>query len=356
MLTDRRGLRHVSLAKLPEPAELDEYATASEEIEGRLRSLPGIVAIYRTGGLSSPGISDLDSIAVVERPMAMPEIWQGLSERARFLAMHGPFLVDLPTFRRHLWFAHLQPLTVSFGSAVDLEARPVPHYSEPLMGAESLVVCLLRVLKAISTGYLKVRALLCGLNNVRHGLALARLDQANAPLAWGVADDVSRLRHTWFTLSNDERTASVLKIAGDAPPALLEALWILGQRTSPQNGGARTFRLNPPWSNVTLVPTRTLPGVNGKPPRLPLLRSARLSEMRWRAKRPVVPVHPGVLDLLWRLPTGHQRDFRLARNELVRAYVDFFTSSGGSDYSPIGFASYFLNPDQAGISKEIHGR
>ena len=49
----------LSLVAMPKPAHTRDYATASDEIEALLQQLPGTVAIYRTGGVSAPGITAL---------------------------------------------------------------------------------------------------------------------------------------------------------------------------------------------------------------------------------------------------------------------------------------------------------
>src|SRR5919198_74855 len=111
--------RGIALTRLPMPARVDQYEHASQEIAEALRQLPGLVAAYRAGSVSAPGISDLDWVAVIEPGSAAFDVWSGLSERTRYLAMHAPFLVDPATFRRHRWFAHLEPLELSFGAPIE---------------------------------------------------------------------------------------------------------------------------------------------------------------------------------------------------------------------------------------------
>jgi hypothetical protein len=332
----------ISLAALPQPATLDEYARASEEIESQFRSLPGIVAIYEAGSVSVPGISDLDRVVVISRGHAVPAVWSRLSERARYLAMHSPFLVDQATFRRHRWFAHLEPLRLSLGEAVELENRPFPEYSELLLGVEGLVACLVRVLKQVSTLRLKVRPSLCQLHSVRHGLVLAGLTPENAPDAWRITEEVAELRRSWFALPDPRRSELVKQAAMEAVPALLDALWTLGDQRGSHRLAARELRLGAPWSNVTLAPSDTpRSSVTGAPRvRLPVTRSARVAEIRWRRACLEVPVHPAVLTLLTDPGEAGHRQFRSARGELLREYRTFLATSGRG-YSPIGQALSF---------------
>ena len=257
--------------------------------------------------------------------------------------MHSPFLVDQATFRRHRWFAHLEPLRLASGEAVELEDRPSPEYSERLLGAESLVVCLLRALKQVSTLRLKVRSSLCGLHSIRHGLALAGLTREDAVASWRIADQVASLRASWFEWPEQRRGEQIKQAATQAVPALLEALWVLGERSEPA-GTPSDLRLGSPWSNVTLVPAATpQDGVAGAPRvRLPAIRSAKASELRWRIARPQIPVHPAVLTLLAGPVRQDHGAFRSARAQLLRDYRTFLSVSGGG-YSTIGLAMPFLS-------------
>jgi hypothetical protein len=236
-------------------------------MEALLRTLPGLVAVYRLGSVSAPGISDLDRIAVVDGRHPVPAVWNRLSRGSRYLAMHTPFLVDRATFARHRWFAYLEPLELAFGNPVELDERPSPEYSEPLIGAESLTVCLLRLVKQISTRRVKVRQLLCELNNVRHGLRLAGLGEREAASAWRLAEDVARLRKMWFTSPHAQQADLTNDVAGRALPALLEALWALGERSELPQPAAASMMLGAPWSNVALLPTESLSLIHIPSPR-----------------------------------------------------------------------------------------
>ena len=228
----------VSLIRLPKPARPQDYEEAAREIENLLRAVPTISAVYRTGSVSAPGISDIDRIAVVDSGTRAPAVWPKMSQASRELAMHAPFLIDHATFMRHRWFAYMEPLDLSWGDPVPIEERPLPAYSEPLIAAESLVVSLLTMVKQVSTGLVKVRPALCQLNNLRHALALGRLGEDEAPSAWQVAADVTALRNDWFASPDGDRLQRVRDVAARAVLALLEALWKLGEQSEPaMNGG-----------------------------------------------------------------------------------------------------------------------
>jgi hypothetical protein len=332
--------RNIALIRLPQPASSDEYEHASGEIEQLLGELPGIVAVYRTGGVSVPGISDIDRVAVVEKRTAVPSIWEKLPERTRYLAMHAPLLADRDTFRRHRWFAHLEPLELASGTAVELEDPPPAARAERLIAAESIVTALLSAVKQVSTGVFKVRPSLCQFNNLRHALPLAGLDPAAVPDAWHLSSELTDLRRSWFATPARDRRERTMNLAARIAPALLEAL-----RAMPESGAMnelRPMKLGAPWSNVTLVAAESGHEVVTGAPWIGMAptRSARAAELVWRVARPKIALDPAVLALLSGAADPEHEQFRRERDALVRAYLAFL-ADGGQGYSPIGYAGPF---------------
>lgn len=324
------------LTRFPSPAGEEHYARASEEMESRLRELPGVVAVYRTGSVSVPGISDLDRIAVVRPGSRVPAIWPTLSVETRALAMHGPFLADTTTFARHRWFADLQPLEVAWGDSVDVEARPAPEHIELLIAVESLVIAVLKLVKQAAAGRVKVRPTLCELNNLRRDLSLARLDRVDAPEAWSLADEVTRLREEWWSLPASARSSRFRALLDRSLPATAEALRALSARLN-GGGGSRQFRLYGVWSNVTLEAGE--PAAAWKPGRLSraTAHSARLAEALWRWSPRKVAVPGSVISLLERSP-GYE-EVRAERKDILRRYAEFLATT--ESYSGIGAAGVF---------------
>jgi hypothetical protein len=243
----------MKLVAQPQPARLEDYRRAAEELEERLRGLPGLVAVYRIGGVSAPGISDLDRVAVVDTAGPVPDIWPDLSAATRALSMHPPFLVEPAVFASHRLISHLDPLELATGVEIELEERPDPDYVKRLLGAESLLLNVVRLLKYRATGRIKVRAVLCQLHTVRHGLGLAALDRTEAPAAWQVSNDVAALRGAWFALPAEQREERLRGLVVEAVPALIGALDSLAAHVPsahPSSNGR--VALGDAWAGITL--------------------------------------------------------------------------------------------------------
>jgi hypothetical protein len=324
------------LIRFPVPASSQDYATAAEELEDALLRLPGVIAVYRLGNISAPGISDIDRIVVVEPGTRCPPVWSTLSERTRSIAMHSPFLVDAATFARHSWFAHLEPLELVLGDAVTVEPRPLPEYSEPLMAAEAMVVIHLKIAKQALTSLVKVRPLLCELHNLRHDLALAGIDRDKSPDGWALAEAVARLREQWWSLSAADQMKQVFILLGQVETALSESL-----ASIPDLDGTSSdlqLRLGAEWRNINLVagePRDFEPGLARH-----LRISRRASEAGWRLRRLAIPLPAHVVSLLASPPSTSYRPFWADRRAIVLAYRESLQTNPG--YAGIGSAVPFV--------------
>ena len=334
----------MKLVAQPRPARLEDYRRAAEELEGRLAALPGLVAIYRVGGVSAPGISDLDRVAVVDTPGPVPDIWPELTKETRALAMHPPFLVEPAVFASHRLISHLEPMELASGAEIELEERPDADYVERLLGAESMLLNLVRLLKYRATGRVKVRAVLCQLHTVRHGLSLAALDRAEATAAWSLSDDVASLRGAWFGLAPQQREQKLRRLVLEAAPALIDALDSLAARApwgnEPSNG---RLALGGAWTGITLTGVQDSPTPDPRPgARLTAAlagASPKTAEAAWRLilRRREVAVPAGLLALLEGCAPEHA-DVRARRARVLSRHSKFLAERGR------GYASIAISP------------
>jgi hypothetical protein len=339
-LTPPRGFERSRVVALPEPISEDQYAAAAAEIESRLASLSDVVGIYRLGGLSAPGVSDIDRIVVLQRPTPIDSVWHPLSDRTRAIAMHAPFAIDQETFERHRWFAHLSPLERALGDPAVVEEPPRPDYCRRLLAVEGLVVGLLKVHKQRSMGRIKARPFLCEIHALRTSLELGEVSRSMAPSAWQLLDDVAETRRTWMS-EQPALATRIRAIAERAPTALTKAL---NEIRLPAGGAAtEPLRIGPPWGNVTLVPGQAEEVADVATPVTPRLtpRSRRLAELRWRLLRHDLAVPSETLKWLHEPDDRELRAVRAERGRIVHRYAQFIDACG-EGWSSIGFTGPFL--------------
>jgi hypothetical protein len=332
------NLEKARLTRLPIPFELEDYELAAKEIEDALVRLPSVIAVYRTGSISTPGISDLDRIAVVRYAHSVREIWSTLSTRTRMVAMHTPFLVDEATFAMHRWFADLEPLELVHGEPISIEPRPASQHAERLIAAEALVVTTLKLYKQSFAGRVRVRPLLCELHNLERDLELARIGRAEAPRAWALAEYVNQVRQEWWSCAEQERLVRVRHLLMESLPATGDALQCLGGEES--IGRPPGLRLAGEWRNVTLMPGDVNDTGRGKRGMQLLARLPKVAEARWRRVSRSITVPQPVISLLAGSSDACDQVFRTRRQKIVRRHCDLLAESPG--YSGLGSASAFL--------------
>lgn len=316
------------LTGFPVASTTDDYGRAGEELEQALAQVPGAVAVYRYGGVTAPGISDLDRLVVTEDGRPVPSIWPQLTERTRYLAMHTPARADPETFARHRWFSELGTPELVWGTPIPVEDRPVPEYSEPLLAAEALVVSALKLRKLSVTGRAKVRPWLCELSNLRLDLHHARIGNGEAPHAWSLVEEVQRVRRDWWNLVERERHGRMRRLLESAPAAVAEALRAV-HALADCSGSPASVALAAPWQNVSLVQSSA--SSEDPPPRLRSLvgRSRRFGEARWRWKARRMPLPEQVMTLLAGPVPERFVAFRAERDRLLKRQAELSAASPG---------------------------
>jgi hypothetical protein len=327
------------LTRFPRPASIEDYEAAEAELDAKLQELPCVVAVYRTGTIGVPGISDIDRVAVVEGDVRLPTVWDELRPRTRYLAMHSPFVVDFDTFVRHRWFASFEPLEIVWGRRIVVDEPPTPEERDELLGAEGLVVAWLKLIRQTTIGRTKVRPLLCELNNVRRDLRLARLTRDDAPSAWQLVSDVTRAREEWWSLTQPERFEAVREIEAQAPRAVHNALGAIASRFRGAPA-CEEIRLCGAWSSVTLRGDRRVAQDDSFyiVPYLIARASTKVAEARWRFAQHRIGVPSPIVSLLsGALGSG---SFRAQRRDLVRHYAVFMREKAPA-YSSVGHVGIF---------------
>ncbi len=345
MSTLTRGVRYVSL---PEPREHTAYRAASEEIEALLCELPGFVALYRLGSVRHPGISDLDRIAVVRAADRVPSIWPRLSADARYIAMHGPFLVDADTFTAHRWFTHLAGLELVAGDGPAIEQPSDPDRCDLHLAAEGLALLAIKLVQHARTGRVKVRSTLCEFHAMRFSLRLAGLDAEAAPRAFAFVDAVRDTRQAWFAGPRPGSGATAARLMADAPAAVLDALLALDRRLIDAisladgadvalRGSVSPVRLvacgEPQIHEALAATVRPAPGA------ALIGRVRRLGALRWRTSSVRLPMPPHVLALLTQTREG-ATELHRTRRRVISDYARFL-GTRGQGYSQIGLGGPF---------------
>ncbi|MHC4549331.1 MAG: hypothetical protein ACYTEZ_11205 [Planctomycetota bacterium] len=206
------------------------YDEVREAYLDRLFATGEVRAAYQMGGVGTPGLSDLDLILVCRDPLrrdinAVADI-RSLGEEARYVLMHGQFLVNEEIFRHQKALFFASRLRHLRGERLELHEPPAP-IEEVLRLAFNVEMMLPRLaeFERIRHGaeVVAVRPLLAALHTLRFNVELSR--------AWTDVSDLedyaaasARLREEWFELDEERAWARLEELRDRAVEVLAELL------------------------------------------------------------------------------------------------------------------------------------
>ena len=92
----------------PRRVTIVDYENAISRMVGQLVSMPGVTTVYQIGGVSNPGISDIDLVVVFEDGQRVSsDPCRGLNKSDSYLFAHGLFGINRGNFAeasRHSFF------------------------------------------------------------------------------------------------------------------------------------------------------------------------------------------------------------------------------------------------------------
>ena len=149
----------------PCPVKIVDYEQCIEQMTRKLASVPGVLAVYQIGGLSAPGISDIDMVAIFEDGASCnidPRLNQ--SEISKYLFVHPLFATSRSLFEESRRFTFFHNFRLLHGE----ELRPSePHQNSDedsimkrQLAREFLVRMLVNMTVEREYGIYKLRAML----------------------------------------------------------------------------------------------------------------------------------------------------------------------------------------------------
>jgi hypothetical protein len=246
------------------PADYD--AAVARMCDTVLLRLPGVRAVYQIGGVSTPGISDLDMVAVFDDDASSTvDPLAGLPAGDRYLfvhALYGCTVSQLPRILRYTAFhnyRHLRGEELPLSAAAGLDAREQQHLKTQI-ALEFLVRMYVNCVVQEAYRLVKLRGYFLQVKAIRYDLEFLGVE--GGALA-EVTDELIAARSSWFTRPADDATlarltAAFLAALGDfLDQALARHVLYLEQE--------RVFTLAP---RMTLRPGPRL-GCRRRGPRLP---------------------------------------------------------------------------------------
>jgi hypothetical protein len=190
----------------PHPQDKSFYQRSLERMTQRLMQSGSVKSVYQVGGISSPGISDLDMVAVFEDGVRVDrDFLKSLSKEERYLFIHNLYGISAGDFQEASQFAfyHNYSLLGGEDTRKNMQDRPQDAALSIQVAMEFLVKMHTTIFMQESYGVLRMRDLLLHVKALQYDLDLLAV-------TWGgLFDHVSqviRWRKSWFveTPSTDE--------------------------------------------------------------------------------------------------------------------------------------------------------
>jgi hypothetical protein len=185
----------------PREEPLSFYNEALDAMTARLMESGAVTAVYQLGGISNPGISDLDMLAVFKNEVEVDRNFlDGLSEDERYLFIHNVYGISENNFDEAQEYAFY--FNYKFLAGKDLKPKIAPEESD--LSAMKKQVALEFLLKFYITlqlqkeyGVFRMRDLLLHVKALQYDLEF--LGITNGIVSDGVSQ-VIQWRNNWFNV------------------------------------------------------------------------------------------------------------------------------------------------------------
>lgn len=181
---DNLSVTDFTWTDMPVVCESDDYTEAISRYTESILSGSDLLGIYQIGGISVPGVSDLDLIVVLkdnlENSRACDYSPATLTDKYRYLFMHSPYFLNASTFTdihklfpifemKHIYGQQLPLADVSTQRRESIRLSSAVDYLPYLM---------MNYLHTIVSRTIHTRPMLCLLHSLNHSLQLTHLPLA----------------------------------------------------------------------------------------------------------------------------------------------------------------------------------
>ncbi len=194
---------------IPKFTDESAYHRILRKVANRISALDGVEAIYQIGGISSPGISDLDMVVVFQNDFKCSyNIHDSLSEEEKYLFIHKLYGTSLDHFHESSRFSFFQNYSLIGGKEI-IQNKIEDHGSADKVKTQIALEYMLKMYVNLTLQdtykIIQARSLLL------HGKALSYdvsyLGSSAARLS-ALVSDLLDIRKNWFESNSNTRRLS----------------------------------------------------------------------------------------------------------------------------------------------------
>jgi hypothetical protein len=187
---------------LPRLADTGDYTIAIRAVQDQLSVYNGLVSLYAIGGVSAPGISDLDMVAVFQNnSIVAADPRNGLDDLSRYLFIHALYGASADQFLQAQSFSFFRPYRLLHGEdllAAKYVGNPAPEVRDQV-ALEYLLKFYISLAMQRTYRLLRVRSVL--LNAKGAGIDLLHVAPESSTVQSFISE-VTELRSRWFSRPN----------------------------------------------------------------------------------------------------------------------------------------------------------
>ena len=206
--------REYKFSNFPIRYELEDYNQARDKYIQRIAGIADVKAMYQVGTISTPGISDIDLVIVLDDTLrhssSKDYSINAVGGKVRYLFMHNPLIVNKSIFKEFLLFPHAEHLKSIklVGETVTIEdgavkGKPVNRIADVIDNMGSLLRYFTFI---VVSGYCPVRMALTKLNALSMNINDFRNIAGQSKPSWDeFVHQVKILRKGWFFLKQADQ-------------------------------------------------------------------------------------------------------------------------------------------------------
>lgn len=204
-----------NLIDIPQYIHEDIYQTYIEKYIQNAKQVKGVIAIYQMGSISTPGISDIDIIVVVDGKFN-PYEYQKLSAKglfredkiANYLFIHDVVVIDVKSFENIEYIAYYSNLKLLYGEEIYI--NKVSEETKKILGfaisVDFLISRLHQFKYLVRKNIFPIRGNIVRASSLKHTATL--IGELGLKFDTNILEKTKEIRNTWFETKDE---GSVIK-------------------------------------------------------------------------------------------------------------------------------------------------
>jgi len=234
IIEDQELINNINWENVPKKFEDKDYDNTKNEVSKKLAELGKNFSIYEQGNISSPGISDIDLILVLNEKSDnsnlnnLKKTWQQLSEQSKYLCYHLPFFIpkNMLSQIQKLWpVSNLKPIFGEYDK--ELQIKKTPDWKPHLLTTIDSIIFnnfLYDFISFIKNGKIDIRLTLSRAHSLCYSIKILNENKISSKGFDEFISKVDEIRKNWFSMKTQNQKLETYGLLLDAINVELEII------------------------------------------------------------------------------------------------------------------------------------